>query len=170
MKQPSKQQAERIRQRRAREQQNLFARLPTTYAASRLQGQRLLQRAGTLSSVVEWRVLWDLHEAGPMTIGDLAEIQRTDHSQLSRALPAMRDKGFVTMARDSADGRQVVVELAEAGRRAYEITAPVMKQRRDALRAEFSAEEVATFVDLLGRLEDFLRRPIDTILEGDPVE
>ncbi|MCY0093743.1 MarR family winged helix-turn-helix transcriptional regulator [Hoeflea ulvae] len=169
MKQPSERQAERIRQRRAREQQNLFSRLPATYAASRLQGQRVLQRAGGLS-VVEWRVLWDLYEAGPMTIRDLAEIQRTDHSQLSRALPAMHKKQFVTMTRDSIDGRQVVVALAEAGRIAYETAAPVMKQRRDALKEEFSDAEIATFVDFLDRLENLLRRPVDTILERDPAE
>ena len=169
MKQPSERQTELIRQRRAREQQNLFSRLPATYAASRLQAQRVLQQAGGLS-VVEWRVLWDLYEAGPMMIRDLAEIQRTDHSLLSRALPAMRKKGFVTMSRDSGDGRQIVVALAEAGRMAYETAAPVMKRRRDALRAEFSAQEITAFVDLLDRFEDFLRRPIDTILERDPAE
>ncbi|WP_290770863.1 MarR family transcriptional regulator [Hoeflea sp.] len=169
MKQPSARQAERISQRREREEQNLFSRLPAAYAASRLQGQRVLQRAGGLS-IVEWRVLWDLYEAGPMTIRDLAEIQRTDHSQLSRALPAMQKKQFVTMTRDSADGRQIVVALTETGRRAYETTAPTMKLRREALKAEFSPEEIATFVNLLDRFENFLRRPIDTFLERDSVE
>ena len=169
MKQPSTRQAERIRQRRVREQQNLFSRLPATYAASRLQGQRILQRAGGLS-VVEWRVLWDLYEAGPMTIRDLAEIQRTDHSQLSRALPAMQKKQFVTMTRDSIDGRQVVVALAEAGRIAYETAAPIMKQRRDALKTEFSAEEIDTFIEFLDRFENLLRRPIDTIVKREPTE
>jgi len=70
-------QAERIKQRHMREQNNLFSRLPATYAASRLQGQRILQQASGLS-IVEWRVLWDLSEAGPMTIRDLAEIQRIE--------------------------------------------------------------------------------------------
>ncbi|SOE18415.1 DNA-binding MarR family transcriptional regulator [Hoeflea halophila] len=169
MKQASERQAERIKQRRERQEQNLFSRLPAAYAASRLQAQRLLQRAGGLS-VLEWRVLWDLCEAGPMTIRDLAEIQRTDHSQLSRALPAMQRKQFVTMTRDSSDGRQIVVEITDTGRRAYETTAPTMKLRRDALRAEFSPEEIATFISLLDRLEDFLRRPIDTFLEREPPE
>ncbi|MEM5492961.1 MarR family transcriptional regulator [Hoeflea sp. AS16] len=128
-----------------------------------------MQRAGGLS-VVEWRVLWDLYEAGPMTIRDLAEIQRTDHSQLSRALPAMQKKQFVTMTRDSIDGRQVVVALAEAGRIAYETAAPIMKQRRDALKAEFSAEEIDTFIEFLDRFENLLRRPIDTIVKREPTE
>ncbi|SEL20890.1 MarR family winged helix-turn-helix transcriptional regulator [Pacificibacter marinus] len=167
MQTPTEPQAERIKQRRLREKNNLFSRLPATYAASRLQGQRILQKASGLS-IVEWRVLWDLSEAGPMTIRDLAEIQRIDHSQLSRALPAMRDKGYVTMARNGQDGRQVLVSLAPAGIAAYAQSAPVMKQRRDALKATFTDEELKTFIDLLDRLEDFFRQPIDSILESEP--
>jgi DNA-binding MarR family transcriptional regulator len=163
----AEQQAERVRQRRVREEQNLFSRLPATYAASRAQALRLLQGAGGLSTV-EWRTLWDLHEAGPMSIRDLAEIQRTDHSLLSRALPAMKRKGFVTMQRDSADGRQIIVDLAEAGRAAYEKAAPVMKKRRAALSAEFTPDEVAAFVALLDRYEAFLRSPIENILKNEP--
>ena len=169
MKQPSERQAERIRQRRAREEHNLFARLPAVYAASRQQGQRILHLAAGLS-IMEWRVLWDLHEAGPMSIRDLAEIQRTDHSQLSRALPDMKRKGFVTMERDSADGRQMVVALAPAGRAAYDTAAPIMQRRREALRAEFSPTEIALFVNLIDRLEDFFRRPVETIVNREPAK
>jgi len=74
------------------------------------------------------------------------------------------------MTRDSADGRQIVVALTETGRRAYETTAPTMKLRRDALKAEFSDDELATFIGLLDRFENFLRRPVDTILEREPAE
>lgn len=169
MKQTSQRQAERIKQRKDRERRNLFSRLPAVYNASRLQGQRILQHAGGLS-IVEWRVLWDLYEAGSMSIRDLAEIQRTDHSLLSRALPAMRDKGFVTMARDQVDGRQMLVELTDEGRTAYEAAAPIMKRRRDTLHAKFSEDEINTFVDLIDRLEDYLRRPIETIIESDQTE
>ena len=96
---------EKIRARQAREDLNVFSRLPSVYAASRKQGQHLLQIGGGLS-IMEWRVLWDLHEVGPMTIRDLAKVQRADHSLLSRALPDMRRKGYVEMQRDTDDGRQ----------------------------------------------------------------
>ncbi len=67
---------ERIAARRVREHFNLFARLPAIYAASRKQGQHLLQIGGGLS-IVEWRVLWDLCGGpGQMTIKDLASMQR----------------------------------------------------------------------------------------------
>ncbi|MBE9639977.1 MarR family winged helix-turn-helix transcriptional regulator [Salipiger mangrovisoli] len=156
----------RIAARQAREDYNLFSRLPAIYAASRMQGQQFLQHGGGLS-IVEWRTLWDLHEVGPMTIRDLATIQRADHSLLSRALPDMRRKGYVTMRRDEGDGRQTIVEIAPAGRAAYDRAAPVMARRRAALREVFSEEEIAVFVGFLDRFEDFLRRPVEQVLKEE---
>lgn len=160
---------DRIQARRAREDFNIFARLPAVYAASRKQGQQMLQVGGGLS-IVEWRVLWDLAEVGPMTIRDLAATQRADHSLLSRALPDIKRKGYVEMKRDENDGRQTIVVLTESGRAAYEKAAPVMARRRAALRETFSQTEIEEFVGYLDRLEAFLREPIDTILQEDTVE
>lgn len=153
---------DRIRDRQGREARNIFSRLPALYAASRRQGQRLLEQGGGLS-ILEWRTLWDLAEVGPATIGDLAAIQRADHSLLSRALPAMRRKGLVTTRRDPSDGRQSIVALTPAGRAAYGRAAPVMRRRRAALAEAFTEEEIGIFVGLLDRLEEVLRRPVDEI-------
>lgn len=60
------------RQRQLRESKNLFSRLPAVYAASRKQGQYLLRQSAGIS-IVEWRTLWDLTEAGPLTIRELAK-------------------------------------------------------------------------------------------------
>ena len=157
---------ERIEARRTREDFNVFSRLPAVYAASRTQGQHLLQIGGGLS-IVEWRTLWDLYEVGPMTIRDLASIQRADHSLLSRALPEIRNKGYVTMSRSEEDGRLTIVALTEAGREAYERAAPVMARRRAALREAFSKKEMAEFVGYLDRLDTFLRAPIEDMLKKD---
>ena len=159
----------RIAARQARENYNVFSRLPTVYAASRAQGQQLLAKGGGLS-IVEWRTLWDLHEVGPMTIRDLAAVQRADHSLISRALPEMKRKGFVTVRRDAVDGRATVVEIAPDGVEAYQKAAPVMARRRAALREVFSEDEIKNFVDMLDRLESFLRAPIEDLLEKDPSE
>jgi DNA-binding MarR family transcriptional regulator len=145
---------------------NVFSRLPSAYAASRTQGQKFLKRAGRLS-IVEWRTLWDLHEGGAMTIRELAEIQHADHSLVSRALPKMLEKGYVKMARDGQDGRQTIVELAEAGRLAYERAAPIMKERRKALREWFSQQEIQAFVDFLDRFEEFTRLPVEELISED---
>ena len=161
--------SERLERRVRREKSNLFARLTPIYAASRSQTERFLKYGGGLSTV-EWRVLWDLHEVGPMSIRELAKIQRTDHSKLSRALPAMRAKGYVLIERDKSDGRQTVVSMTEVGLAAYELAAPFMKRRRQALRSEFSEEEMNTFVEFVDRFENFLRRPVEDILKEDQTE
>ncbi len=155
----------KIAARQAREDFNIFSRLPAIYAASRVQGLNLLQKGGGIS-ILEWRVLWDLSEVGPMTIRDLAAIQRADHSLLSRALPKMKDKGFVKMHRDSDDGRQIIVAIAPKGRAAFEIAAPFMANRRSALKIAFSPQEIEDFVGYLDRLEEFLRQPVDNFLEN----
>ena len=158
-----------IAARQKREVRNIFARLPSIYAASRMQGQHLLQIGGGLS-IVEWRVLWDLAEVGPMSIRDLASIQRADHSLLSRALPDMRQKGYVEMGRDPEDGRQTIVSITAKGQTAYERAAPVMARRRAALLEVFNDDEITEFVGYLNRLEEFLRQPIESILTKDNVE
>lgn len=169
MEQHGKRDAARIFARQSREDFNIFMRLPAVYAASRTQGQQLLHASAGLT-IVEWRVLWDLSEAGPMTIRDLATIQRSDHSLLSRALPEMRRKGFVSMRRDESDGRQTIVELAPAGEAAYARAKPVMARRRAALREAFNDAEIATFVGYLDRLDEFLRGPIADIMNEEVPE
>ena len=158
--------AAQIRARMEREGLNIFGRLPAVYAASRMQSRKFLEIGGGLS-VVEWRTLWDLVEAGPLTIRDLAAIQRADHSLLSRALPDMRDKGYVTMYRSASDGRQTIVEITPKGRAAYDRAAPVMASRRAALKEVFSEEEIRVFAGFLDRLEEFLCIPVDQIVAKD---
>ncbi len=156
----------RLNKRIARENSNLFARLAAIYAASRKQAQHMLQDCDHLS-IVEWRTLWDLHEAGAMTISDLAACQRTDQSQLSRSLPEMRRKGLVSMSRSTEDRRQTIVALTEAGQETFDHAAPVMARRRAALRRKFSDEELATFLGFLDRLEDFVRLPAQDFAEEE---
>ena len=101
-----------------------------------------------------------------MTIKDLAFMQRADHSLLSRALPEIRRKGYVTMQRSETDSRQTVVEISQAGRRAYDRAAPIMARRRAALKAVYSAEELVNFVNYLDRLDLFCRRRSKRVQRG----
>ena len=160
---------DRINARVDREEPNLFARLASIYAASRKQAQDLLQKGGGIS-IVEWRTLWDLHEVGPMTISDLSSTQRTDHSQLSRALPKLRDKGLVSMHQATQDGRQTIVTLTAKGSDAYRLAAPIMGKRRATLGEAFTQTEITEFVGYLDRIENFVRRPANDILQEEEIE
>ena len=152
------------RQRQLRESKNLFSRLPAVYAASRKQGQYLLRQSAGIS-IVEWRTLWDLTEAGPLTIRELAKIQRTDHSLVSRALPAMRNKGLVEMHQNPEDGRETLVAITTQGIAAFDLAAPTMQSRRLELSQRFTSSELDQFVEFLDRLEDFLRSPADALIK-----
>lgn len=160
---------ERIQARAERADTNLFGRMAAIYAASRKQAQDLLQVGGGIS-IVEWRTIWDLHEVGPMTISDLALTQRTDHSQLSRALPQMRQKGLVSMRQAAQDGRQTIVTLTDKGRDAYHLAAPIMGRRRAVLADVFTAAEIAELVGYLDRFETFVRLPAEDILSKEEIE
>ena len=153
--------AERAALRRADQDRNLFSRVPAAAIASRLQAQRLLKTAGDLS-VTEWRILWDLSEAGPLTITDMASIQRTDHSLISRAIPGMRGKGYITAVTDDGDRRQSLVALTAEGERAFHAAAGVMRGRRDGLADAFSDADLEAFLGYLDRYEAFLTEATET--------
>ena len=156
----------RLDVRRRRETANLFSRVSATYAASRSQAQRLLKAGGGLS-IVEWRILWDVLEAGPITVRELADLQKSDHSLISRILPKMVKSGLITLTRDTKDGRQTLVDLTQQGIAAYEKAAPVMAKRRAALLKHFSKEEIDQWVAYLDRFDHFCRRSVDEILDTD---
>lgn len=159
MDQEAQARARRVAQRKARQDRNLFGRMQAAAAASRAQAQRFLKAGGELS-ILEWRVMWDLEEAGPLTVRDIANIQRSDHSLISRALPAMRARGYVVAVPGAQDGRRTLIALTEAGRAAFKAAAPVMQARRAGLRGVFTEAEVDTFVDLLDRFEAHLALPV----------
>jgi DNA-binding MarR family transcriptional regulator len=156
----------RLGVRRRRETANLFSRVSATYAASRSQAQRLLKAGGGLS-IVEWRILWDVLEAGPITVRELADLQKSDHSLISRILPKMVKSGLITLTRDTKDGRQTLVDLTQQGIAAYEKAAPVMAKRRAALLKHFSKEEIDQWVAYLDRFDHFCRLSVDEILDTD---
>lgn len=156
----------RLEVRRRRETANLFSRVSATYAASRSQAQRLLKAGGGLS-IVEWRILWDVLEAGPITVRELADLQKSDHSLISRILPKMVKSGLITLTRDTKDGRQTLVDLTQQGIAAYEKAAPVMAKRRAALLKHFSKEEIDQWVAYLDRFDHFCRLSVDEILDTD---
>ena len=156
----------RLDVRRRRETANLFSRVSATYAASRSQAQRLLKAGGGLS-IVEWRILWDVLEAGPITVRELADLQKSDHSLISRILPKMVKSGLITLTRDTKDGRQTLVDLTQQGIAEYEKAAPVMAKRRAALLKHFSKEEIDQWVEYLDRFDQFCRLSVDEILDTD---
>ncbi len=158
MDQEARSRRQRLALRKATQDENLFGRLQAAATASRSQAQRLLSSAGGLS-ITQWRILWDLEEAGPLTVQDMATIQRTDHSLVSRALSVMRDKGYVETVTNPEDKRQSLIRMTAAGAHAFANAAPTMKERRESLADIFEPNEIATFLSLISRFETHLNQP-----------
>ena len=150
---------DRYKARRRTQERNLFGRLQAAALASRMQAKRLLRSTGNLS-ITEWRVLWDLAEAGPLTVTEMASIQRTDHALISRTIPAMIKKGYVTTTTGNRDRRTSLVALTTAGRSVFEETSMIMSQRRAALSSAFSEADIDAFLGMIDRFEHFLEDPV----------
>ncbi|MEJ6389563.1 MarR family winged helix-turn-helix transcriptional regulator [Gymnodinialimonas ulvae] len=158
--------AQRVAARKAQHQDNPFGRLQATASASRRQSQRLLAQAGGLS-IAEWRILWDLCEAGPLSVQDMAQIQRTDHALISRALPGMREKGFVQVLSHTGDRRETLIEVLPAGTAAFAAAAPIMQRRRAALSEALTPEGLTQMIQSFDRLDAYLDIPIDALLSQE---
>ena len=159
---------DRFQARQAAQERNLFGRISAAALSSRSQAKRLLRSVGTLS-ITEWRVLWDLAEAGPLTVTEMATIQRTDHALISRNIPAMIEKGYVTTTAGTDDRRTSLVALTPAGQSVFEDTSTTMTQRRTALANAFSEAELDIFLGLIDRFERTVADPVSAIAQTKDV-
>jgi DNA-binding MarR family transcriptional regulator len=82
-----------------------------------------------------------LHGRGPMTIGELAAAEKVRPPSTTRTVTSLEELGLVVREPHPTDRRQVLVRLAEAGRRLLAED----RKRRDAWLArrlrELSPEE-----------------------------
>ena len=60
-------------------------------------------------------VLGHLGRSGPLSIADLARLERVKHQSMARTVGLLADQGLVTLGRHDADRRQVVVTLTTSG-------------------------------------------------------
>jgi len=80
-------------------------------------------------------VLGLLQHADGQTVGELARAERVQPPSMTRTVSCLEEEGLVVRRRNEADGRQVVVELTDAGR------ARVLADRRE--RDAWLARELA---------------------------
>ncbi|QAY69134.1 MarR family winged helix-turn-helix transcriptional regulator [Xylanimonas protaetiae] len=76
----------------------------------------------------QFGVLTELTRRGPLTPGELAHSEGVRPPAMTRTVSALVDLGFVTKSEHPTDGRLVVVDLTDAGRREVAET----RRRRDA--------------------------------------
>jgi len=115
------------------------------------------ERADDAMSDGRLSVLSLLANQGAQTLGSLAESERVTPPSMNRTINALVESGLVTRVADASDGRKVVIDLSEAGRRLVKET----RRKRDAWfsarLAKLTPEERATLdaaAPILRRLAD----------------
>ncbi|MCW2848475.1 MAG: transcriptional regulator, MarR family [Marmoricola sp.] len=104
----------------------------------------------------QFSVLNTIERNGPQTASQLAALEIVRPQSMAHTLHQLAEAGFVAKRPDPTDGRQILIALSDAGRRAIE------EQRREttgwlsaAIDHELDGDELralATAVALLGRL------------------
>lgn len=98
------------------------------------------------------RVLKRLARRGPMTLKDLAHATAMDQPATTVAINDLERRGMVAREVDDGDRRRKLVSLTDIGRSVVETAHAVPDPAPPAL-VQFSAEDLATLGELLGRLE-----------------
>ncbi|UWR23349.1 MarR family winged helix-turn-helix transcriptional regulator [Sulfitobacter sp. S190] len=114
-------------------------------------------------SLVDWRVLRLLEAMGDTTMSQLARLLQMDKGQLSRKITGLVKRALVNSRTDEIDSRQQILSIADEGRAIVEAMLPRALARQAMLTAEISQEELAQFLDVLGRIDRAAERrdPLD---------
>lgn len=109
-------------------------------------------------------LLFPLERLGPLRQGALADLVHADPSTISRHVAALVERGLVRRVADESDGRASRLVVTDAGSTAL----VALRREREAhlarVTADWSAEDLAAFTALFGRLLD----DIATTLPGVP--
>lgn len=75
-----------------------------------------VEATGDIITPGQYTVLALLNGSGPSTLRALAESEHVQAPSMTRIVNALADHGFVTRSADPDDGRQVRVDVTDAGR------------------------------------------------------
>ncbi|NNE53821.1 MAG: MarR family transcriptional regulator [Sulfitobacter sp.] len=102
----------------------------------------------------EWRLLALIVAHAPARAGDMADLLYMDKSQLSRVIKSLQSKGLIRNATDPNDGRAVALKPTGKGKKLYTTILEEVLRSNERVLAPLTAEEVAVFDSLLGKLID----------------
>jgi homoprotocatechuate degradation regulator HpaR len=104
----------------------------------------------------QWRILRALAHSGPLEVTALAESTFLLASSLSRILPDLETRGFVSRRQLDSDLRRAVVSLEPKGLKLIAAHAPDSEGIYDAIRQTFGQQRLDLLFKLLRELEETL--------------
>jgi homoprotocatechuate degradation regulator HpaR len=104
----------------------------------------------------QWRIIRALAHSGPLEVTALAEATFLLAPSLSRILPDLESRGFVSRRQLDSDLRRAVVSLEPGGLKLIAAHAPDSEDAYDAIARAFGQERLDQLFQLLRELEETL--------------
>ena len=104
-----------------------------------------------------------LETGGPQTISQLARAEGTRSQSMGAIVASLEGQGLADRAADSRDGRQSIITVSDAGRRALDDARAV---KQDWLAARLADELDEHEQGILARAVPLLQRIVDHATEG----
>ena len=102
----------------------------------------------------EWRVIFLLHEHGPMSISDVSEQGLIEISTLSRLLKPLEARGLLDRQRDEEDQRYRKVQLTDDGQGVFAQIIQVVTRQLDFTQQGLSGEDRNTLLRILTQMKE----------------
>lgn len=118
------------------------------------QTERFLKKEHGIA-IPDWRVLFLLAKAGPMSVRDLAVLSKTDKALVSRVVSRLIKLDLVHRKSNDYDARQVQVSITAAGVEVYNQILPHAAERQRILLSTLETDEVEALDRILDKLTDF---------------
>jgi DNA-binding MarR family transcriptional regulator len=124
------------------------------------------QMAGSDRDRAALVLLFPLERLGPLRQGALADLVHADPSTISRHVAALVDRGLVRRVADESDGRASRLVVTDAGSAALRALRRERESHLEHVTAGWSADDLATFTALFGRLLDDLASTLPGVPDG----
>jgi len=120
----------------------------------RLSRRLRLERSGDDRTLNQLAVLGTLDRRGPLSVGELAGLEKVRPPSMTRTVACLEEAGLVSRRPHERDGRQVVVELTSAARQVLDDD----RRRRDAWLAQRLGVLAHDELELLRQVAPLLER------------
>ena len=124
------------------------------------------QMAGSDRDRAALVLLFPLQRLGPLRQGALADLVHADPSTISRHVAALVERGLVRRVADESDGRASRLVVTDAGSAALQALRGERESHLEHVTAGWSADDLATFTALFGRLLDDLASTLPGVPDG----
>jgi DNA-binding MarR family transcriptional regulator len=103
--------------------------------------------------IPEWRVMATLSSRRTATAQEIVASTRTHKSTISRAVATLKERGLVEREDSSADGREIVLRLSQAGHALVREIAPLVLEGERVILSRLPPRPQAQLLDVLSALE-----------------